>query len=79
MLATTTPTPRARPAPIPPWDRSGRSQQARSWCTRRPAPELEVSEYVDREINEIIYRAERSFVALWDTSLQSGVLIDWTP
>jgi hypothetical protein len=43
------------------------------------ADELRVSEYVDRELNEIIYRAERSFVALWDTSLQSGVLIDWTP
>ena len=43
------------------------------------ADELRVSEYVDREHNEIIYRAERSFVALWDTSLQSGVLIDWTP
>ena len=41
--------------------------------------ELKVSEYVDRELNEIIYRAERSFVAVWDTSLQSGVLIDWTP
>jgi hypothetical protein len=45
----------------------------------QPAPELEISEYVDREANEVIYRAERSFVALWDTSLQSGVLIDWTP
>jgi hypothetical protein len=45
----------------------------------QPAPELEISEYVDRENNEVVYRAERSFVALWDTSLQSGVLIDWTP
>jgi hypothetical protein len=42
-------------------------------------PDLKVSEYVDRENNEIIYRAERSFVAVWDTSLQSGVLVDWTP
>jgi hypothetical protein len=42
-------------------------------------PSLRVSEYVDRSINEIVYRAERDFVALWDTSLQSGVLIDWTP
>ena len=33
----------------------------------QPGPELEISEYVDRENNEIIYRAERSFVALWDT------------
>lgn len=38
-----------------------------------------VSEYVDREINEIVYRAERDFLALWDTSLQVGTLIDWTP
>ena len=36
-------------------------------------------QYIDRSINEIVYRAERDFVALWDTSLQSGVLIDWTP
>ncbi len=42
-------------------------------------PSFRVSEYIDREINEIVYRAERDFVALWDTSLQSGVLIDWTP
>lgn len=42
-------------------------------------PVVRVSEYIDREINQIVYRAERDFVALWDTSLQSGVLIDWTP
>jgi len=38
-----------------------------------------VSEYVDRENNIITYRAERPILPLWDTSLQSGVLIDWTP
>jgi len=38
-----------------------------------------VSEYVDRENNVITYRAERAILPLWDTSLQSGVLIDWTP
>jgi len=42
-------------------------------------PSLEVSEYVDRSDNTVIYRAERYFLAEWDTSLQSGVLIDWTP
>ena len=43
------------------------------------APRPSVSEYIERETNEIIYRAEREFLALWDTSLQSGVLVDWTP
>lgn len=43
------------------------------------APELEVSEYLDRSDNTIIYRAERYFLAIFDTSLQSGVLVDWTP
>ena len=40
---------------------------------------VEVSEYVDRENNLIIYRAEQYVVATWDTALQSGVLVDWTP
>jgi len=43
------------------------------------AMDLVPSEYVDRENNEIIYRAERYILPFWDTSLQSGVLIDWTP
>lgn len=43
------------------------------------AMELRVSEYVDRENNEITYRAERYILPLWDTSLQVGTLIDWTP
>ena len=38
-----------------------------------------VPEYIDRENNIITYRAERAILPLWDTSLQSGVLIDWTP
>lgn len=45
----------------------------------KPAPALQVFEYVEREDNIVIYRAERFFLAEWDTSLQSGVLIDWTP
>jgi hypothetical protein len=40
---------------------------------------LEVSEYVSRSDNVITYRAERYALATWDTSLQAGVLIDWTP
>lgn len=43
------------------------------------APTLTRSEYIDRSVNEIVYRAERYVLPLWDTSLQSGVLIDWTP
>lgn len=43
------------------------------------APRPTVDEYVKRDTNEVIYRAERQFLALWDTSLQSGTLIDWTP
>jgi hypothetical protein len=39
----------------------------------------EVSEFVDRADNTATYRAERYALAIWDTSLQSGVLIDWTP
>lgn len=44
-----------------------------------PGPELTPKQYIDRELNEIIYHAERYILPLWDTSLQSGVLIDWTP
>jgi len=43
------------------------------------SPTLRVSEYIDRAANVITYRAERFVLPLWDTSLQSGVLIDWTP
>lgn len=42
-------------------------------------PDLVPKEYVDRESNLITYHAERRILPLWDTSLQSGVLIDWTP
>jgi len=43
------------------------------------SPSLKVSEYIDRSSNVITYRAEQFVLPLWDTSLQSGVLIDWTP
>ncbi len=39
----------------------------------------EVPEFVDRENNLATYIAERFVVAAWDTCLQSGVLVDWTP
>ena len=42
-------------------------------------PDFRVSEYVDRENNVITYRAEKFILPLWDTSLQAGVLVDWTP
>jgi hypothetical protein len=36
-------------------------------------------EALDRSENRVTFRAERAYVAAWDTSLQAGVLIDWTP
>ena len=44
-----------------------------------PGETLEVMEYVEHADNTITYRAERYVLATWDTALQSGVLIDWTP
>lgn len=38
-----------------------------------------VPEFVDATTNLGTYIAERFVVAAWDTCLQSGVLIDWTP
>jgi len=38
-----------------------------------------VAEFVDHETNTATYRAERYALVAWDTSLQSGVLMDWTP
>ena len=37
-----------------------------------------VREAVDRSDNVVTYRAERTALAIWDTALQDGVLIDWT-
>jgi hypothetical protein len=39
----------------------------------------DISEALDRSINEVVYRAERYVLATWDTALQAGVLINWTP
>ena len=44
-----------------------------------PGERLDRVEYIEHETNTITYRAERYVIAGWDTSLQSGVLIDWTP
>jgi hypothetical protein len=38
---------------------------------------LEIADVLDRETNDVTYRAERFVVAAWDTALQAGVLIDW--
>ena len=43
------------------------------------SPTLSPYQYIDRETNTVTFRAERYILPLWDTSLQSGVLIDWTP
>ncbi len=40
---------------------------------------LSPAQYIERDTNTITFRAERYVLPLWDTSLQSGVLIDWTP
>lgn len=38
----------------------------------------EAVESIDRELNDIVIRAERWVLPEWDTALQVGVLIDWT-
>lgn len=43
-----------------------------------PLPEL-FSEALDREVNEVIYRAERDLWVAWDGQLQAAVLADWSP
>lgn len=39
----------------------------------------EIAQATDREINEVTFYAERDYLVTWDTALQVGVLIDWTP
>jgi len=39
----------------------------------------DIREATDRSANEVTFRAERSYLVTWDTALQAGVLIDWTP
>jgi hypothetical protein len=37
----------------------------------------DLSEAMDRELNDVVYRAELDMLVAWDTQLQVGVLIDW--
>lgn len=39
----------------------------------------EIAQATDRAINEVTFYAERDYLVTWDTALQAGVLIDWTP
>jgi hypothetical protein len=39
----------------------------------------DLGESLDRSTNEVTFRAERDYLVTWDTELQAGVLIDWTP
>jgi len=39
----------------------------------------DISEALDREVNEVIYRAERDLWVAWDGQLQAAVLADWSP
>lgn len=34
---------------------------------------------LDTSINDVTFRAEKYALAVWDTALQAGVLIDWSP
>lgn len=40
-------------------------------------PRVDISESIDRTVNDIIIRPERFVLVEWDTALQVGVLIDW--
>lgn len=61
----------------------------RSWCYATGPVQYRRSEVIlnpptlaealDRDVNDVIYRAERGYVVDWDTALQAAVLIDWTP
>ena len=37
-----------------------------------------LAEALDREINQVTYRAERYYLVDWDTALQAAILLDWT-
>lgn len=40
---------------------------------------LDISEVLDRSINDVTFRAERFVLVTWDTQLQVAVLVDWDP
>lgn len=37
----------------------------------------EIAEALDRQFNDVTYRAEKVVVVSWDTALQAGVQVDW--
>jgi hypothetical protein len=39
----------------------------------------DIRESLDRTSNDVTFRAEKYAMASWDTALQAGVLIDWSP
>jgi hypothetical protein len=39
----------------------------------------DISEATDRASNEVTFMAERDYLVIWDTQLQAGVLVDWSP
>ncbi len=50
----------------------------------RMSPKIEVladdiAESMDRQQNDVTFRAERAYLVDWDVQLQVAVLVDWTP
>ena len=49
----------------------------------RRSPNIEIlstiSESTDRSDNTVEFRAERDYLVTWDSELQAGILVDWTP
>src|SRR5262245_27391314 len=43
-----------------------------------PVVVTSLKETLDRETNDLTYRAERYVLALWDTALQAAALVDWS-
>ncbi len=39
----------------------------------------DISQVLDRSNNDVVYRAERWILPIWDTALNAAVLVDWTP
>ena len=40
---------------------------------------IPIEDVLERELNDITYRAERFYLATWDTALQAAALVDWSP
>ena len=41
--------------------------------------DIEAMTFVDMSNNDVTYRAEVELLVWWDTALQAGALVDWTP